>query len=253
MLEGLKNSTLRAFGLVFPRLCPGCERPLSPESEFPVCEPCQERIYPLEAPFCQVCCEKFHGELGDSFTCFTCKNQKPAFDFARTGFHAFDLIRELVHEFKYSRQMQLGPLLATLLGRALEDRRFANGDWVLVPVPLHPARKRERQFNQAEELCRLLCKTRELKMVNALRRIRYTGSQAQLEQHERLTNLKGAFAMSRSKRKRDSVSNANVILVDDILTTGSTAHECAKVLKEFGNSPKVAVITIARAGHPPRG
>lgn len=253
MLENLKISARRALGLVYPKLCPGCERPVPADAEFPVCEDCQEKIYRLEAPFCQVCCEKFHGDVGDSFRCSTCRNQKPAFDFARACYHAFDLVREMVHDFKYSRQMQLAPLLAWMLGEALEDRRLAGEDWILVPVPLHPARKRERTFNQAEELCRLLSKSSERPMLNALRRIRYTGYQAQLEQAKRLTNLKGAFDLVRSKRIRKQISGANLILVDDVLTTGSTLHECAKVLKAFGNSAKVAAITIARAGHPPLG
>lgn len=258
MLELLKNRLtdvgLLGMGVVYPRICPGCEGTLPARNRLGLCEACEkEQLFPLDPPFCQRCSEKFHGDMAGDFTCALCKARPPAFDFARCGFHAHELARELVHEFKYNARMHLAPLLATLLERALDDRRFADREWILVPVPLHAARKRERQFNQAEELCRLLARSVKLPWTNALIRTRYTGSQAQLEQKERLTNLQGAFAMTKSKRRRRRIENANVILIDDILTTGSTAHECAKVLKREGNAVKVAVITIGRAGHPPRG
>ncbi len=177
-----------------------------------------------------------------------CRQDRPVFDFARSAYVAEDLVRELVHTFKYGRQIYLSPLLADLLAHSLEDRRFSlETDWLMVPVPLHPARKRERHFNQAEELCRMLAKTRGLRMCCALRRKRYTPAQARLEREERLANLVGAFALSRLRWRRRAVCGANILLVDDVLTTGSTANECAKVLKRDGGASKVAVVTIARA------
>lgn len=133
--------------------------------------------------------------------------------------------------------------LARLMVPALRDERLSGSAWILVPVPLHPRKKRERRYNQSAELARTLARLTGGVWCDALRRIRYTESQAGLDRDGRLKNLRGAFAVSPRSVKR--LAGRNVLLIDDVLTTGATAHECAMTLKGCGVE-KVAVLTVAR-------
>ncbi len=249
-----KEGTRQLVDLVYPWLCPGCEDPLEADAFPALCEPCRFRLYPLEAPFCEVCGEKFHGVVHGALNCWNCRGRELAFDFARSGYHAHELLRELIHRLKYGREIALSRVLGQLLLRNWEDRRIErHRDWILVPVPLHPRKERERQFNQADELCRVVAEETGLQRLMALRRIRFTTAQASLDQQLRLENLKGAFALSRKPKIIEQIEGKKILLVDDVFTTGATTHECAKVLKAEGKASMVAVITVARAGTPPLG
>lgn len=250
----MKPALTSWLDLVYPTLCPGCSDPL-PADHFPaLCVPCQGELHPLDAPFCDRCGERFHGAALDRFACPNCEGRDLAFDFARSGYHAHGLIRDFIHRFKYNRQMSLATVLGQLLLRNWEDRRIERyDDWVLVPVPLHRARQRVRQFNQAEELCRVVSRETGLPWQRALRRIRPTVAQARLDREDRTANLAGAFALHPRWEVERTEAETRVLLVDDVFTTGATAHECAKVLKSQENVGKVGVITVARAGSPPLG
>ncbi|MEM1294300.1 MAG: ComF family protein [Verrucomicrobiota bacterium] len=238
----------RLLDIVYPRTCPGCETSDWDPGPVRLCHHCSKQLTPLPSPFCDICGEPFVEGSQAGTTCRRCRDSRPEYDFARAPFLATDLLREMIHSFKYGRQMHLSPLLATLLEQSLGDRRFSLEEtWLLVPVPLHPRRERERHFNQSAELCSLLAQSRGFERCNALRRIRYTSAQAHLERKERLTNLVDAFALSRLAWQQRAIQRANILLVDDVMTTGSTANECAKVLKRVGSASKVAVITVARA------
>ncbi|MBU6301938.1 MAG: ComF family protein [Verrucomicrobia bacterium] len=244
----------RLADLLYPRLCPGCGDPLSAEAFPALCEPCRFRLHPLEAPFCEICGEKFHGLAQGPMSCWNCRGRALAFDFARSGYHAHELVRELIHRLKYGREIALSRLLGQLLLRNWEDRRVErHRDWILVPVPLHPRRERERQFNQSDELCRVVSAETGLPRLPALRRVRATTAQASLDQESRLENLKDAFVLVRQPEVLERIEGKRILLVDDVFTTGATTHECAKVLKAQGKASMVAVITVARAGTPPLG
>ncbi len=151
-------------------------------------------------------------------------------------------VRELLHRFKYNNERYLRRLLGAWLAEALDDDRLADVEPdVLVPVPLHPAREREREFNQAEELARWVTRLRGVPTANLLRRRRYTVTQTQFDRTRRMRNLRDAFEV----RHNGSVADKHILLVDDILTTGSTLDECARVLVEAG-AASVNAITVAR-------
>jgi len=153
------------------------------------------------------------------------------FDAAISAYRSRGEVREVIHDFKYGRLVHLRHLVGRWLAEALEDPRLAGRriDCV-VPVPLHPARKRERGFNQAELLGRELQKASGLEMRELLQRTRYTTTQTQFDREERMENLKGAFRL----RRGCDVQGLRMLLVDDVLTTGSTLSECASVLKRAG-------------------
>ncbi|NOY00736.1 MAG: ComF family protein [Verrucomicrobia bacterium] len=236
------------LGLVYPRACYGCETSMAEQNGY-LCEQCRTQLHAITHPMCEVCGQHFSGDLTDSFQCSNCANRLLQFDFARAGYQSRDLARVLVHRYKYNGQFFLASLLGEMLNETLDDHRISKAnkelDWILVPVPLHSRRLREREFNQAEELCREISRRRGLKIVNALRRTRYTRRQAMLERTERLTNLRGAFTVSPRSREKKLIVGQRILLVDDVLTTGATASECAQTLYEAG-ALKVVVITVVR-------
>ena len=153
------------------------------------------------------------------------------------------VVRDVIHEFKYNRQIHLRHLVARWLRAALDDERLRHCEFdVIVPVPLHPARQRERGFNQASLLAELLSAHTSTPCRPLLNRIRYTTTQTALDRSERMENLHNAFRL----RKNANVRGLRVLLIDDVLTTGSTLSECARVLKRAG-ARSVHAATAARA------
>lgn len=149
------------------------------------------------------------------------------------------VLRELIHLFKYHGVTPLAKLFGSYLTLALPAG--ASFD-VIVPVPMHWWRKWRRGFNQAELLAREVSKRSGFPMAWALRRTRHRAPQAGLSNRERRTNVRGVFAVS----DPSVVAGRRVLLVDDVVTTGSTAAACARVLKEAG-AVRVALLTLARA------
>lgn len=249
----------KVLDVVYPRVCFGCETPLEPltaDHAVPplddwLCRTCQDELPVIQPPVCRYCGEPFSGALTREFSCWNCEGRDLAFDFAISAYRAEGHVREWVHHFKYHHQHELRGLLGALLRQTLEDPRLAASDlsgWLLVPVPLHPWREMMREYNQSWELCRELSRATGIPAANLLRRVRRTHAQAGLDRARRLRNLRGAFALRRTLpwRARPDLTGSSILLVDDVLTTGSTCHECARVLRRQGGAEKVVVITAAR-------
>ncbi|MBZ5577141.1 MAG: ComF family protein [Acidobacteriia bacterium] len=166
----------------------------------------------------------------------------------RTGLRGFDaaycfgsyegLLREWIHLYKYGRIKTLARPLEQLLARAVpRDERFD----AIVPVPLHWRRQWQRGFNQAELLARGLSRRLGIPVVKALRRSRSTQAQAGLSNTGRRKNVTAAFR----SRRGQVVAGQRILLIDDVMTTGSTAAACAMALKRAG-AARVALGTVAR-------
>jgi ComF family protein len=193
-------------------------------------------------PRCAVCSQPYGGLITGVFRCINCGDRELSFDFATAAYRSRGVVRDLIHHFKYRRQMHLRHLLARMLCEGFRDERLANAPPdLIVPVPLHPTRKREREFNQAEVLANLAGTRLGLPVSDCLRRRRYTFTQTNFHREERFENLAGAFDL----RRGSEVAGRRVALVDDVLTTGSTADACARALREAG-AAAVVVITVAR-------
>lgn len=237
------------LNLLYPRLCRICTVPL-PEGQEWICSTCDDALEVTEAPYCKTCGEHYDGEITREFVCSNCANRDFGFEFAFARYHAEGPVREMIHRFKYNGELSLRGMLGHLLEGALMEPRLANEDlstWYLIPVPLHHRRRRERGFNQAWHLCKQLAKLRGIKPLDAMRRKRDTGHQAELTRAQRLSNLSGAFEMKRVYRGKDSpLRGAKVLLVDDVFTTGATTNACAKVLLREAGVEKVVVIAVAR-------
>lgn len=229
-----------AAGLFYPRHCGACGTPTG-AGRF-LCAPCRRSRTRLEGPRCAVCSQPFGGVLEPGFRCMNCGDRDLHFDFATSAYRSRGVVRELIHFFKYNRQLHLRHLLGRMLGEGFADARVqALGLGGIVPVPLHPAREREREFNQAGLLAGIASRRLGLPVRDCLRRVRYTVTQTHFHREERFENLDGAFAL----RGGADVCGLNLAVVDDVLTTGSTADACARVLKQAGASA-VVVITVAR-------
>ncbi len=166
-------------------------------------------------------------------------------DLAFAGWHYDTAIQQIIHTTKYRYRASLGRILGEILAERVRAPLAAEMPRaVLVPVPLHRRRQRKRGFNQSLVLARALASAWHLEvMPRALRRTRFTQSQAKLRAAERLQNVEGAFAPARGRH----LEMPTVFLVDDVLTTGATMNACANALKSAGVK-KVIGIALAQAG-----
>lgn len=225
--------------LVYPPHCAGCGTHQPPGKW--LCEKCESEVRRLDGPKCSTCSRPFDGAL-ETFACPNCRGEAMHMDFAVAVMRSQGLVRELIHRFKYGREFHLRRILGGWLGEAFEDSRVAAMEkLVLVPVPLHPARLRERRFNQSEALAEWVARSRGLRLGQPLRRRMHTITQTHFDRRQRMRNLRDAFAL----RHNADVKDKSFLLVDDVLTTGSTLDECARVLLE-GGARTVRAITVAR-------
>ena len=242
MWKTLALEPLRAVAsLFYPALCAVCSEPI-PQSEY-LCDDCKRKAPRIKPPFCATCSEPFQGAITDTFTCANCAHRLLHFASAVASYRSRGVVRKIILDLKYGKEIHLRHpvadwLIETLDDPRLRDRRFD----LVVPVPLHPARKRERGFNQAELLAGILSARAGLTMREPLERIRYTTTQTAYDRAERMENLRDAFRL----RKKADVRGLRVLLIDDVLTTGSTLSECARVLKRSG-AISVHAATAARA------
>ena len=243
---GWRGIGSRLLDLLYPPCCALCELPLSGGRG--LCDDCAADLPRLRSPFCEACGEAFPGKIDRPFSCPNCHDLEFAFEFARPAMLRDDRTLDLIHRLKYSRQFHLARELGMLAVDAFADPRLAPAladGWPLVPVPLHRSRERRRHFNQAAEICHAISRHTGMPVVHALRRKRSTETQTLLSRKQRMENLRGAFEATRVCRQLHADAPNGVILVDDVLTTGSTVHECARTLRRAGIR-KVFVITVMR-------
>lgn len=228
--------------LFHPPHCDGCDTPV--ERHVWLCAACRQQAegFRIVAPRCEICSEPFAGEISGKFQCPNCSDRRFRFSCCVSVLRSREVVREMLHHFKYEGRFHLRHPLAGWLAQAFDDPRLAAGPVdALVPVPLHPRRRRERGFNQAAELAQLVGAQRGLPVEELLQRTRYTSSQTRHARRERIENLRGAFALAR----RAEVRGRHLVLIDDVFTTGATVDECALVLHKAG-AASVRVATVAR-------
>ena len=242
-LRPLLPALRTAADLLYPPACVVCNSPLG-HGQY-LCGSCSETTPRIEPPRCDICSRHFDGEIpaGIPFACSDCLAHEFAFQCAVSARRHAGVARDLVVRFKYERQYYLRRPLSDWLAEAFHGDSRLHGQPIdaLVPVPLHSRRARERTFNQAAVLARLLARGVGLPVWPALRRVRFTDTQTALTRAERLLNLHGAFAPAR----RWPVTGAHLLLLDDVFTTGATVDECARVLLRAG-AASVRVLTVTR-------
>ncbi len=241
-----KRLGTRILDWIYPPVCALCGTNLT--NGRALCDACRSDLPQLAEPFCESCGEMFHGRIDGPFACPNCQDLTFSFEFARPALTRDARTLELIHRLKYGREIHLARELGRLAGEAFADPRLAPAleeKWALVPVPLHRARQRHRHFNQAAEISRVLATHTGLPVLNALRRTRRTDTQTLLNRKQRMANLRGAFVITRHGQRGVESAPGGAVLVDDVLTTGSTVNECAKVLRGAGFR-QVVVVTVMR-------
>jgi ComF family protein len=239
------------FFTLFPADCRICDSPLIRVSRLPVCEDCLSALLPLKGSFCEVCGETLFSPAfldRPCARCGLCQRAHPPFERA-VAYGSYDGgLRDLIHLLKYQQVRPATEVLGGRLGDSVAALETSLPDGVIqvVPVPLHPRKKAQRGFNQAELIARVALKQlarpeRFQLRTGVLGRQRETGSQIGLTRHQRRENLRGAFAVIDPA----PVAQRNILLVDDVFTTGTTASECARVLRRAG-AARVWVVTVAR-------
>jgi ComF family protein len=228
--------------IIFPPQCLACAEIINlPESRV-FCPPCQEKISFITGSICPICGMPFLESPAGSHICGNCLTNKPYYNQARSVAGFETVIMDTIHKFKYGRRVSSG----NALGSFMADFSFPDLDFseysLLVPVPLHIKRLRERGFNQSLLLAKELGKKHKLPVnFSLLKRCRFTLTQTGLNRNEREKNIKGAFIVTDKKK----IAGENIILIDDVYTTGATINECARVLMKAG-AQRVAVLTLAR-------
>lgn len=208
------------------------------EEKGAVCENCLKNL-PWVKKFCLRCGTPIESNAN---YCITCKAGAREFDSARAPFVYKDLICEVIHNFKYNGKKYLAQHLALFMAETFKkmEKEILKVD-MIVPVPLHKSKQKERGFNQAELLARELSKILLIDLnINNLKRVKKTKTQTKLNFSERQENLKDAFIVE----DKTEFKNKVLLLIDDVLTTGSTTNNCAKLLKECG-AKAVYVLTLA--------
>ena len=226
----------------FPPLCLSCTEVLDFGAPKVFCPECLSKITFITGSFCPICGVLFPDSPAGNHLCASCLEKRPWFTSARAVVTYDGVIHDAIHRFKYGRNITAGAALARILEEFdFKEVDFDNFDTV-VPVPLHIKRLRERGFNQSLILARALAEKQDLRVdFSLLKRRKLTLTQTGLDKRDRERNIAGAFTAVSPEKIRDK----NLILVDDVYTTGATVNECAKTLVKAG-ARQVAVITLAR-------
>ena len=277
VLPGLRAAGRAGLEVVFPRWCVACGEAVETGPLEHVCAGCLQEVAFAKPPHCATCGWPFYGAVEGARRCPHCIELEPEFGAGRTGMLVKGVGRVVVHELKYHRGLHLRGDLRGLMRQAPWLGEFARGA-VLVPVPLHAKRLRERGFNQALLVAEALAaatmedgnwkknegnegkdeegktEQEELKMQNSklkveagetrvaelLARVRDTVTQTLLDREDREKNVKGAFAVLAGA---EVSAEARYVLVDDVFTTGATLNACAETLRKAG-AKKVDVATL---------
>lgn len=229
--------------ILFPPLCHLCKAFIPDAGEIHLCADCLAQTAPISSPLCPVCGAPFMTDGGIDHLCSACSAFHPHFTAAQAAMVFDGTVRELIHRFKYDRKVQLRRPLGLIAAGHLGSFRADHSPDLIIPVPLHARRLKERGFNQALLLGEVIARRWGVPLSRSnLRRVRWTAPQITLSAAERADNVRNAFAV----KHPSALKGKRIMLLDDVYTTGSTVRECAKTLKGAG-AEAVFVACVARA------
>ena len=241
--EKLYSSAKFAELIFFPSFCRLCSTLLESPQERVICRSCLKSIIPHKSSYC-LCCGRFFEGYAEPHLCQDCLKNSPPFSFHRSCSQYKGRLKDIILLYKYRHFRVLGEDLAHLIHRSLgrEERLWWEVEAV-IPVPLHPKKKRKRGFNQAQVIAKCLAELMGIELVEKrLIKTRNTLPQTSLELEDRKKNVLGAFRVVNGEKIKGKV----VLLVDDVYTTGATIRECSYTLREAGVK-EVRAVTLARA------
>jgi len=229
--------------LVWPKRCLACKKGLGSNSvDNLVCRECWAKIKRNLPPFCYSCGRHLEKKNLSKNICPACIKEQPYFDRAFSPCVYEGVLKELIHSFKYQGKDYLGSTLSKLMNEFIQEYNLPM-DFIdfIIPVPLHKTRLREREFNQAEILAKFIAGQFHKELAcQQLQRQRYTPSQTELTPQQRLRNVQNSFSVTQNY----AFKSKNILLIDDVFTTGATASWAAYALKQAGANI-VFVLTLA--------
>ncbi|MCD8082778.1 MAG: ComF family protein [Clostridiales bacterium] len=231
-MAGLNVIPMRrmAVNLLFPRRCPVCGEIVTPERNL-ICPDCVKKLSPVREPTCRRCGKEVYGDSEEY--CVDCLRHKRSFESGAALLNYNEAAKKSLAAVKYKNRREYLDFYAAAMDMRFRKQAMSWRAQALIPVPVHPSRRRQRGYNQAEELAGRLSKRWGIPMDGQfLVRSRRTAPQRSLNPSERLLNLQSAFALHPSVAEREPPER--VILIDDIYTTGSTVEACARVMKRAG-------------------
>jgi ComF family protein len=189
-----------------------------------LCANCLEYLPSVRAPWCRICGRP----VADNRICSYC-NENKHIDYGRAWLYFIPPVNTLIHQFKYRKKTRLASLLGHAMALTIQSDTWLKRADCIVPVPMHWIKRLRRGYNQSLLLARVTAKNTGIALSPVLRRVRHTRSQTRLNDARRRENVTGAFALAHHE-----VAGKRVVLIDDVMTTGATANECARVLKQAG-------------------
>lgn len=227
--------------LIYPRSCSGCGGPAGKHTRH-ICWDCLASFDIITAPLCSLCGNPADGRIEHEYICSLCLRRRSYFDMARSAVRYVGALRTALHSFKYDRITCLSCDFVPLLSACVRTHYSQIYFDAVTFVPLYPERERTRSYNQARLLAKELAVDLNLSLLSTcLHRSRSTPSQTDLNSSRRRANVRGAFETT----DEDWLEGRSLLLVDDVMTTGATVNEVAKVLKKAG-ATAVYVVTVAR-------
>ncbi|MCD4656758.1 MAG: ComF family protein [Planctomycetes bacterium] len=233
--------------ILYPKHCVICGQYLEhlEHSDFDLCRECWEALPTIGSSFCAKCGAYLGPYTKPAKNCSRCKGELANIEKVVALFRYKDSAKDLIHKLKFDRQRHVAYSLANMLASHLTTDELISKIDYIIPVPLHWKREMHRTFNQSEIICSTLAKKLKLKYrTNIIVRKKATREQSKLTRLERKKNLKDAFALSYAKKHK--IRNSTIMLIDDVMTTGTTLSECAQVLKK-GGAKKVYGAVVCRA------
>lgn len=230
----------QCIDLIFPRRCPICHEIVTPAGDL-TCPSCLKKIHFIRSPVCKKCGKEVSNV--EKEYCYDCFKHKRSYDYGLSLLRYDELTKSSMAAIKYKNKTEYLDFYSEAIWRYYQKQLMAMNIDIIVPVPIHRKRRRERGFNQAEILAVKIGAFMGLPVVrDGLVRTKNTDPQKKLTSQERLRNLSHAFQQNNA-----AVAGKRILLVDDIYTTGSTVEACSRALKE-GGAANIFVITICIGG-----
>lgn len=227
------------LNLLFPEKCLICEKQIDQNK---ICNECWGKCTFITKPYCSICSHPFEYETDENSICGACVASKPLYNRAISIFKYDDYSKKLIHKFKYKDQLHILDYFTNLIlnmGKEVLDQAD-----IIIPIPIHKHKLLKRGYNQAALLAMQIAKKREISYYpQLLTKNTNTPPQAGLNKSQREKNIKNSFQLNSSLAKQ--IEGKRILLIDDVITTGSTISECCKILKK-AKPGKIFVLSLTK-------
>lgn len=230
--------------LIYPEknICQVCNTYDENIGENYICKSCLSKLERINPPFC-IKCNKSLDEGADNDLCPECIRKERYFKQLRSPFYYKGIVKKYIHDYKYCNKPYYYKLFGKLLLDYMRSIDYTNFDYI-ISVPLHKIKLRKRGYNQSMLIAKYLSKRLSIPYLDILKRVTNTTKQSELSKSARQQNIINAFEVKNNK-SLSLIDDKNILLIDDIYTTGATINECTKLLMKYG-AKNIYVLTISR-------